>query len=357
MTDPIVEVEALSQRNRSILLLVILFSWSHCGESSDDPVEKPDSASEKETTPSDQSTGSDDSDVADTSLPCLGGISGRVLKNGTEGIKALVVVCMGLAICHDPQITKADGAIEWRYPDMKAGETCIRHDFAGDEWLHIEILAQEDPEDYASYSFVLRPTTEDISDGGSDDHTLDIGNLALYELPSTSETYVPSTGATVDLEGVSFELPPDGLIKESLKRELTPLELEHEIRIFEAPLDEWEPPFSETLPDALYYVGPRWAQVADPGVVLSLAPPDGWSEGDVGTMALLGSWRTTYANYEGLIRSEYMYLTDAGRCVNESDENERVPEGFTAECGEVEVKEGRIITPPIPRLTWIAVFK
>ena len=97
------------------------------------------------------------SGVVDDSLPCLGAISGRVLKNGTEGMKALVVVCMGYGTCHQPQATADDGTIDWRYPDLEEKETCVHHDFAGDEWLHIEIIAVDHREDYASYSLRDHP--------------------------------------------------------------------------------------------------------------------------------------------------------------------------------------------------------
>lgn len=349
------EVDELSQRINALFTFcfALLFA-SDCKESSDDATENIDTASGKTSKESDSQTDSDAPGTSNEAFPCLGEISGRVLKNGTEGIEALVVICMGFDICHNPQVTKTDGTIEWVYPDIAAGEMCVPHDFAGDEWLHIEILPQENPENYATYSFVMRPTTKDIS---PDDFTLDVGDLALYELPSAQETFVPSSGAVVDLEGVSFELPPNGLVKESLTREVSPLELEHDIRVFKAPIEKWKPPFCETTPDALYFIGPRWAQVDEPGVTLSLEPPDGWSNGDVGKMTLLGSWRTTYSNYEGLIRSEYMYRTNDGLCVNESEGHERIPEGFVAECGEIEMKNGRIVTPPIPRLTWIAISK
>lgn len=357
ITNILLEVDGLSLKISFLFAFGCALFAIGCKESSDNPDDHIDTTSEESTTEGGRQTDSDVSEESDEALPCLGGISGRVLKDGTEGIKVLVVVCMGFDICHGPQVTKADGTIEWIYPDMKDGETCIHHDFAGDEWLHIELLAQENPENYAAYSFVMRPTTSDISDGGSDDFTLDVGDLALYELSASSETFVPSSGVVVDLEGVSFELPPEGLVKESLNGEVSPLEYEHEIRVFKAPLEQWDAPFLETTPDALYFIGPRWAQVDDPGVTLSLEPPDGWSDGDVGKMILLGSWRTDYATSEGLIHSDYMYRTVDGLCVNDSEGNEQIAEGFVAECGEIEMTNGRIVTPPIPRLTWIAISK
>ncbi len=342
-----------------ILLMTLGGLTGFCGErsgaSEDDTGTKRDTEIAR-----DASAGTEtvDAEVGDEDAPCLGAISGRVLKNGNDGIKALVVVCIGEAICHPPQETEADGTISWVYPDMEEGGRCVPHDFAGDEWLHVEIIAKERPEDYASYAFVTRPTTVEISDEGEDDVTLDIGDLALYELPAESVPYASSTGAVVDLAGLSFSLPKDGLVKQLFGGDTVPLEFEHDVRVFKAPLDEWDPPFMTDEPDVLYYISPRWSMVAEPGLVLSIEPPDGWADGDEGTVTLLGSWRTPYAVDEGLFRSDYIYRNDNGRCVNtENDDFERIPDGFPADCGNAEMVGGRIITAPIPRLTWVAISK
>lgn len=349
-------------RFRNGLWAAILVAAVGCGNS--DPDDNPgdangtdrgDTANESGTaSTSDELPG--DASVSDDRVACLSSVSGRVLQDGASGIPAVIVVCLGPTLCLAAVPTEADGSFTWDYPGDE--EPCVTEDF-NDTWLHFEVMAYENPELYAGYAFVRRPTQADVSDLGESDFDLDLGDLALYRLPPSSVTYTPGQAASVDTGDIAFEVPADGLVKRPLGDEQdVPLENPQPIRVFEAPLSEWSPPFVETPPDALYYLAPRWAKLAAPGVALSIAPPAGWRDGNTGTMRLLGRLATDFEADEGLDASEHIYRDDNGICINTDDDStvEQVEDGFLEPCGPVEMVDGRIVTPPIPRFTWVAIY-
>ena len=372
---PDYEEDAMSM-NRLILFSIItaitagVFAGA-CGDNESD-------ASDQESTGQDTGTASDTIPVSDSGAgtdpggtsdagadaggeeACLASITGQVLKNGTEVIAAQMVVCIGELCFNPPASTDADGYFLWEYPRSDE-EPCVSHDFR-EEWLHIQIFPAELEIrlDYATYSFVRHPTQAEISNEGETDYNLDLGMLPLYELPEESATYDPATGASVDLFGLSFELPQNGLIKRPRATdEDQPIEHQQEIRVFKAPLDVWNPPFVETKPDALYYIAPRWAKIADPGAQLTIEPPAGWVDGDTGILHLLGAWTSAYKVDEGPMKSEYVYRDENGRCINTDDDSsvEQVHDGFFTECGTAEMRDGRVVTSSIPRFSWVAISK
>ncbi len=352
------------------LMAIAAVAVAACGDDdggTDDPQEREtDTGSDPST--SDGSDGDADTDAADDDGDppeggevCLDSVSGKVLKNGTDPIDALVAFCLGEDLCFNPPTTTgADGSFHWRYPRSEE-KPCVSLDLVN-EWLHLQIFASDLDvrEDFASYSIAARPTQEEISDQGEDDFNLDLGDLALYELPAPSVTYEPAAGAVVDAQGLRFELPPGGLVKRPQAQEGdAPVENPQPIRVFRAPLDEWTPPFVDSIPDALYYLSPRWAKIKGEGVSLSFDPPEGWKEGDVGTLHVLGSWTAEFPVDEGPMTSEYIYRNGDGLCVNtdETDGLEQVFDGFYTPCGTAEMIDGRVITSPIPRFAWVAISK
>lgn len=313
-----------------------------CGEDDDSDTHSRDTAS-----------GPDDSGE----LPpnCLGSISGRVLENGRDPMDANVVICIGLT-CFTGIRTDSRGDFQFILP-MDEDESCLRYDFTKDR-IHIEINASDDLESHAAYAFVRQPEQADISDLGDDDYDYDVGPLALYELPTENAVYAPDTGAAVDLGNVSFELAPHQLVKTDISEDV-PIAHNQAVSVFEAPLDEWAPPFVDTPIEALYLIAPRWAKLAGDGVSLSIAPPDGWSEGDAGTLYVLGGYVTEWGDPEEMSTGGYLYVSDdRSSCQNEGDDTEnleRIEDGVFSECGRIELIDGRLVTSPLPRFTWVGI--
>ena len=296
-----------------------------------------------------------DADGGAISGACLGSISGTILENGETGMLGGVAVCIG-ALCLKPAESDAEGRFVWYHPAIKEGERCGVHDFDAQP-LHIEVLAGTDSAKYAEYAFILHPTAADISDKGEDDFDLDLGNLSLFRLPDSGEVYDPETGVVVDRDGLRFEVPPEGIVKRVVDEDV-PIDHTQEIVVFRAPLDVWSPPFASDLSlDALYFVTPEWAKLAGEGVSFSVALPSGGSETDTGTLFLLGGYTSKYGDTAVRDRSAFIYRDATGNCINTDDDEslEMVADGVFGDCGVVSVEEGRIVTPPIPRFTWVGI--
>jgi hypothetical protein len=300
-------------------------------------------------------TSTSSSEDAGTGGACLASISGTILKDGEAGMVGVMVPCIGTT-CFSPELTDSDGTFRWEYP-LSEGEPCQPYDFA-EEALHIEVAAAEDPRDYAAYAFILHPTRADISDRGADDFDLDVGTLSLYTLSDEAALFDPSDGVSVDLDGLAFDLPKDGIVKR-VKDTDEPIDHLQEIRVFEAPLEDWQPPFAAASLDALYFISPRWAKLAGQGAVLSIDPPEGWEDGDQGVLHLLGGYTSSFGDVAVRDRSAYIYRDDGGQCVNtdEPESLERIADGDLAACGAVSMIQGKLVTAPIPRFTWVGISK
>jgi hypothetical protein len=292
---------------------------------------------------------------AGTGAACLASISGVILKNGESGMVAGMIPCIGTT-CFSAGKTDPDGRFRWEHP-LSEGEPCQPYDF-DEKALHIEVAAAENPREYAAYAFILRPTRADISDKGPNDFDLDIGVLSLYVLPDEAAVFEPSAGASVDLTGLAFDLPPDGIVKR-VKDTDEPIDHPQDIRVFKAPLDTWQPPFVTTPLSALYFIAPRWAKLAGPGAVLSVDPPEGWDEGDGGRLYLLGGYTSSFGDIAVRDRSAYIYRDADGACINtdESEGLERIADGDFAACGTVSMVQGKLLTAPVPRFTWVGISK
>jgi hypothetical protein len=160
-----------------------------------------------------------------------------------------------------------------------------------------------------------------------------MGTYILYDLPSESADYTADDGASVDLSGVQFEVEGGALGEEDL-----------EIKILDFDLDSMDPPPFIDNPyadddleevDALFYIGPHWALAAGDGVPLNIEPPDGFEDGDKATMYFLGDYSGDFLSCDG----------------------EDVEVGHFEECGSAEVTDGKLVTDPITRFTWVGFVK
>jgi hypothetical protein len=286
-----------------------------------------------------------------------------------DPVPVFVSICIG--VCYPPVAIAADGSFVW--PEEKDDEyPCVYYDF--DSYpLIVDLIPDDDGGggSWAAYAFARHPTQAAISDEGDDDFELDVGSLTLYKVDSQCSApspgavtpicgYVPDIGATVDEAGVAFELPPESLVKAGSDGDI-PITHDQSIAVFEAPLDDWAPPFmNDDIADgiaALYFISPRWAKIAGDGVPLSIALPDGWSAGDTGTLYLLGGYVSRWGDAAEKDMPAFIYRNAEGNCVNDdgSDDLEAVGEGELTPCGEVTVRDGRLVTPPIPRFTWVGI--
>jgi hypothetical protein len=341
---------------KTIGLIALLLALTACAENSGQEDDSAGPGADTEKASEDTSGDATDTEDPSTDGPaCLASISGQVLRGGEDGMEAVIVPCIGLT-CFSPVLTDPDGRLLWEHP-LSDGEVCRQRDFEA-EPLHLEVTALENPEDFASYAFVRHPTREDISDSGEDDFDLNVGILSLYTLPPGGATFDPAAGASVDLDGLAFELPAGGIVKRVVEDDI-PIDHEQAVRVFKAPLDTWNPPFGDSPLDALYFIAPRWAKLAGEGVALSLEPPPGWADGDVGTVLLLGGYTSNYGDDAVRDRSAFIYRGDDGRCINSDDHDalEQVDDGVFTACGTATMTSGRLVTSPIPRFTWIGISK
>jgi hypothetical protein len=341
---------ALRWASAAIIAGTELFALS-CGSSDDD-----DSGSSTGPSASDAESGEDD-DTSTLPETCLGSISGQVLGNGEAPMEAVIVICVGTA-CYQGIQTDRDGAFSWA-PPMDDDEACVRYDFE-EKRVHIELSARDNPERYASYAFVRHPTLEDISDQGEDDYDYDVGELSLYEMPDESAVYTPEDGVTVNLSGVAFTLEASSLVKTDLTGDV-PVTHDQEIRVFKAPLDEWDPPFADVSLDALYLITPRWAKISGASPTLTVEPPEGWHDGDAGDLFLLGGYNSDWGDADMLDIGESIYRSEEENiCVTncaDCDDLTPVEDGVLTQCGVAEMQGDRIVTSPLPRLTWVGISR
>ncbi len=341
---------------RAILFITLIWAAACGGEDGN-----PSSDSEQSTigtdtdedgrTDSESDTGTED---APKVTACLETISGRLVIRGAEAKPVSVIVCIGT--CFAPLQTKADGTFQWRHP-LGGDFDCIPYNF-NETPLHMDFRVEDAPEDFAEYSFLTVPTQADISDTGDTDYNLDLGDIILYALPEEAAVFSPGKGADVSLSGLSFILGPNDLVKYDGDKEIPP-DTDQPIRVFKAPLDEWAPPFVTENLSVLYFIGPRWARLSGDGVPLTIEAPGDLSEGDEVTVYLLGSYGTDWGNEDVFDLPDFMYLDADGRCIHDTGDLSLnwVEDGVFQNCGRTTVQNGRIVTPNVPRLTWVGIGK
>ena len=337
--------------SRTVVALSVLIAVSGCGNADGDHDTSGDPETESEDSES-SDTGTDSDTDEEALKTCADSISGTVvIPNGDLEI-VTVIVCIG--VCFEPITTDAQGHFEWHHP-IGGDFDCIPYAFE-ETPLHIELRVSSAPEAFAEYAFLTVPTQETVSDNGTDDFDLDIGELAVYALPEESATYTSADGAEIDLSGLTATIPPDGLIKQDGGEEIS-IDYKQAVRVFEAPLDEWTPPFADVPLSALYFMGPRWARLAGDGVPLTIDAPPGLEEGDEVPVYLLGSYGSDWGDPEVSDDPDFLYVTPNGRCVNDTGEADLdwTADGVFQPCGTATVENGRLTTPPLPRLTWVGL--
>ncbi len=305
-------------------------------------------------TDTDTDTGANCSD-ADPDTTFIKTITGQVLFGDGSPMEGKIQLCVPNCINAD---TDSNGDFTLPF------NSCKLYGFAAgtDAPLHVTLVAPGGT--HAVYSSAYAPTQDEVSDLGEDDLDFNLGTLTLYELPTSGVSYDATNGASVDMDGMSFELSPEALIAHAWDSETSefsdnPVE-EATIKVLKTPAN-WDAPFDEMGMDALYFIGPYWAKLAGSGTALTIEPPDGWSDGDTGTIYILGE------ALMGLGES-MEYIAEASECpepqptclecVNESDPlAEHVEIGKMAGCGSAVFEGGKIVTSPIPRFGWIGIKK
>ncbi len=280
----------------------------------------------------------------DMDVVCLASISGRIFYDNETPAKGVRVnVCAPGCV---KLTTDENGYFEAVV--KKEDEICRPYDFSIDyEAIHVTVFSLE-KNTYAEFIAGYEPTQQDISD----DCSYNLGKLSLYTLPKDGVSYTRQNGAGIDIAGVSFELEPGSLVENVLDDAGTemvdkPID-EAVIKVFKAPLNEWNPPFNYIDLDAVYFIGPYWTKLAGEGVRLSIDPPEGWSEGDTGTFYMLSN----YVPGNLIARSG-----DRESCIWQGLMIDYVRESELAECGTAVVKDGKVVTPPIPMTAWIGLKK
>ncbi len=283
---------------------------------------------------------------------CLASISGQIRIMDAEPTSAAVIVCIGS--CFAPVFSSLDGTFVWNHP-MDEDIDCVPYDF-NKKPLHIDLRVLSDTNAFAEYAFVSVPSKETISDKGESDFDLDIGELFLFALPSDSTVYQPSEGAVISTLGLTTVLEPGVLVKFDGSSEVAP-EHEQEIRVFKAPLEIWTPPFVDKKLSALYFISPRWARLKGGGVSLTIDAPEDFEDNTTATIYLLGGYDSYWGDENLLDQPSFIYVDELGDCVNDSGAGElqMVEDGIMHSCGQALVKNRKIVTPPIPRFTWIGI--
>lgn len=254
---------------------------------------------------------------------CISSVRGRLLlEDGTPATGVMSIVKVHLGVCY---YLETD---EMGYFEVQKG--C----FVVDEPFFIEVPSIPAIDDgRVRYVAEIFPTQEQISDEGPDDFELDLGTHYWWAKPAPTRSYTPEEGATVDESGVQFEIPPGALGTEPL-----------DVGVFRFPLEEWIPPFianpfstaTVAHADGLYYLSPYWQQVVGEGLVLTIDPPEGWTDVDTGTLYILGDWVWYYLELPGI---------------------GEVPVGEVVELGPITYEGGKLVTPPVPILGWLILVK
>lgn len=330
---------------RPVLILAVI----GCGSDENNP--PPDADSERDSTTETENPTSSDEET-DPEAACLSTISGQVVIEGAASLPVSVIVCIGA--CFEPISTDINGNFKWQLP-IDGDFDCIPFAFERTP-VRMDFVVASAPEAFAEYAFVTTPTQADISDLGDDDFDLDLGEMKLYALPDEAAVFSPASGADVSMFGLSYTLDKNALVKYDGDAE-TPPDHDQALPVFKAPLDEWNPPFVTTPLSALYFLGPRWARLAGDGVPLTIEAPTDLSDGDEVTVYLLGSYTPAWGDETVTDRPDFIYVDTEGHCINDNGalDLEWVEEGVFQACGRVTVQNGRITTPPIPRLTWVGI--
>lgn len=258
---------------------------------------------------------------------CIVSFSGHILySDGTPVVGEKVAkICLPNCILIN---TDENGFFSQQMP-FSTG--CRAYDFDKDQTIDFDNLPLLDDQ-WVHYVAAYTPTQEQVSDEGPDDFDLYMGEHYRYPTPVESVQYTPSGGAAVNIAGIEFELAPGEIGDES-----------HDIRVLKFPLDEWVPPFvgnpllEESIEelDVLYYITPYWTEiVGTEGVVYKITPPEGWPEGENGKVYILGDFI-----WGGLDITEDTWA----------------PIGQLYEWCDAKWENGKLVTDPIPRLSWIGL--
>ncbi len=346
----------LSKKNLAVLTTTILFltltsQFSACNN--DDQEKETDTANDTA-----QNKGDTPDSAADEEGIRIGSLSGQLVDQSGTGIEdenALGICVEGPCI---QLSTDTQGRFHWEAHIIGDKKYKVI-DFENSP-IHV-IVDPRNLENIAKYEFLNIPTQEDISDQGEDDFHYDIGIIKLYELPNESVAYSAKSGASINLSDVTFDLDADSLLGETYDenlKELVDAPIQNAtIKVFKAPLSDWDVPFSPGDIDALYYISPYWVRLKDQGISLTIEPPDNWTEGNRGTLFILGSFASDVAEASGYI---YKTSDSNGRCLADNCEAcdySTVKEGAFTDCGSVTFENGKLITTPIPRFGWIGIKK
>ncbi|MFO8071933.1 MAG: hypothetical protein R6V85_08660 [Polyangia bacterium] len=302
-------------------ILAAMLAAGLCGCSDDDDAGSGGDADSDADADADTDADTDadgDADCSSCTAPvCIESISGRVLFDDETPFEGNVQIC---AVNCYVESTDQGGEFLFEIPGG-----CMGFDFSSEEAIHVTLL---DEEGHARYSAAYEPTQQEVSDGGQNDFDFDSGDQIYWALPDESASYTAAGGATVDgLFGVSFEAAAGDLGDEDF-----------EIRVLEAPLDQWAPPFAPPGVDldALYYLAPYF-QPSAAGLELEIdAAAAGWSGTDAGTVYMLGDY----------VEGEYLHCG-----------GEEVAVGKMVGCGSAAHDQGKIVTDPISRLGWIGLAR
>ncbi len=309
-----------------------------------------------DTSSTDGDTDSDtDSDVefdTDPNTTCIRSVSGKVVFDNGAPMQGDVQICVPSCM-----LVNTDENGDFVKNLVEGSDlSCMNFDFiSGINELHITLLQPNGT--HADYSTSYAPTQEEVSDQGHNDVIFDVGTLILYELPAEGVPYNAQNGATVEMSGLSFEMPPGSLIAKDGDID-KPVD-KSTIKILKAPAD-WDAPFDEIGLDALYFIGPYWAELAKGGVPLHIDPPDGWTDGDIGVVYILSEAMMGLGASMGYITE----VTD--QCANPDDpcpgclsEDDPLSDyaniGELTDCGTAVFKDGKVVTAPIPRFGWIGI--
>ncbi len=265
-------------------------------------------------------------------LVCISEVTGVVRT--PEGSPVAATEC--IKVCFKSQsgeicvwkTTDENGVFSF-FPDPTAEYAAF--DFENEDYIHITIQIKTAPTDESTtYVVAFAPTQEELSE----DSVLAIGTHYVYPVSGDTTQYVPGSGAQLldgTQSGLTINIEPNEMGA-----------IEQTIEAYRFPLDDTHPPFLESYdPDVLYYLTPYFAQFegpSDPHLVdieIDAASVDGWSDGDTGTLYMLGDLHNGYL--------------DCGS--GEIEVADFVPgdETDTVEDGKIKAQ--------IPRFGWVALKK